>query len=498
MDFKTSASWRPDVVSGSVLRGMLIPALVSSALFLSCTRDAGAPASLAASGDVPVRFVASMGEYSGGLKGAGEMTAALLDTFGVYAAYVPEGDVSGELDWRYMRNVPYHRLPSGAGYDTAEDCFWPVSGGLTFFAVSPYDSGMTVRTEPEGSGVPVYPTFRWTPERNPAAQVDLCVAVNSGAVRAVEVPLEFRHATSQIYFAANYVSLEDWQFIVVDSISIMNVTGSREVTVKPEPPYVDWSKDVSEPETASYCLSRSGGHLNGEPLPLASDSPRGVEITTDDGHMFLIPQSFMDLSGNVEVKVAYTLYYENIESHLPVDTLRHVRMESAMPRMEWEPDRRYRYVLTIDDKTESLAIKMHVDYNVRPANFYAMTNSMSLPEASSVVGSSTFELTSTVGPKSLISGRKEVEWEVEDYLSESNRTENEYISLSNNDYDDTEGTNRVKITCKKVTTSPVKITARTKIADNEEDRLEAYCMFSVTPAGVGLGPLIIDPEYTGW
>ena len=348
-----------------------------------------------------------------------------------------------------------------------------------------------------------YPTIEWGPGTDPAGQKDMCVAVSSNQPRQLEVPLEFHHATSQVYFAANYIELEEGEYIIIDSVILHNLIGSKHVTIVKDAPYVDWEPDGTLPRTQDYRLGWKEGDPNSTlksdvQLVMRSDYPDGVEITNDRGTLFLVPQTYFAETKNVEITVKYTLWQlDELISPVPF-IRRQTTMEGILPPCTWEPDTRYRYILTLNDKTNVLAINLHVDYNVQPAKFYAMTNSMSLPEASSVVGSTNFELVATVGPKSLSTGRKEVEWEVENYVSESNKLENEFIKLSANVYDDVEGTNTVKVTCKKVTTTPVKITARTKIAESDDDKLESYCMFSVTPAGVGLNPLTMDPEYTGW
>ncbi len=441
--------------------------------------------------ETPIQFVAGLGEETQ-TKGLAPMTDQTLETFGVFTAYHPEGSGSAVKDWTYMQNTPYRRNSITGTFDTSPARYWPVTGNMTFLAIAPYDRHITESMD--FSAVGGYPSLRWSPDSDPRKQIDLCVAVNPDQPKQTQLPLAFHHATAQLYFAANYVELEQYQFIIIDRITITNIIGEKRVSITDTPPYVEWEPDAGLARNSGYELSRTGGHLNDERLPLSTDAPRGTEISTDAGRLFLIPQSYDASSSDIELTVSYTLYYQDTDNHGPVQTVRQFTMESVMPRCEWKPDTRYRFLLTIHDITkeqDAVTIQMYED---KKAVYYPMVCSFELPSDTRTVGTE-YPLEVTVGPEEVSTTNKEVDWSVggvtiQDMYNYPDRDEVKALPVLLQ-YRDTDGqtvldpetisgtgTHKVWVICKKIGTANIK--ARTRWAASEATHKEALQELTVT------------------
>lgn len=463
-------------------------AALSVLAFTSCSKEAPVPDD---EQQTAIVFAAGLGEEQAPTKGLAPMTDQTLETFGVFTAYHPEGSNSSAKDWTYMENVPYRRNSLNGIFDTSPVRYWPVTGNMTFLAIAPYDRHITGSMDfSTGSG---YPSLLWSPDSDPKKQIDLCVAVSSDQSRQIQLPLAFHHATAQIYFAANYVELEQYQFIVIDRITVTNIIGEKRVTVTDTPPYVEWEADASLARNAGYELSRAGGHLNDERLPLSTDAPRGTEISTDAGRLFLVPQAYDASSSDIELTVSYTLYYQNTDEHGPVQTVRQFTMESVMPRCEWKADNRYRFLLTIHDITkekDGVTIQMYED---RKAVYYPMLCSFSLPSDTKTIGTE-YPLEVTVGPEEVSETNKEVDWTVngvsiQDMFNHPDRDDVKALPvlLQYRDTDDVTvldpetlsgtGTHKVWVICKKIGTATIK--ARTRWAASEATHKEAEQVLEV-------------------
>ncbi len=469
------------------------------ALTVSCSKETGGAAGPAPGTDVPISFVASLGTEDAPTKGAAAMTDLTLETFGLFTAYSPDGGASAAKDWTYMVNTPYRRNSLNGTFDTSPARYWPVAGNMTFLALAPYDRHVTGSMD--FSTQDGRPSLFWSPDADPKKQIDLCVAVNPRQTKQTEVPLAFHHATAQIYFAANYVELEPFQFIIIDRISLTNIIGGKRMTVTETAPYVEWEPDAGLPRDADYELSRTGGHLNDERLPLSVDSPRGTEVTTEAGHLFLVPQTYEAASSDIELKVEYTLYYQNTDTHGPVETVRQFSMETVMPRCEWKPDTRYRFLLTIYDITMEVSPLSVSVYEDRRAAYYAMVCSFQLPSDTRTVGTE-YPLSVTVGPEEVTETNREVDWSVngvslQDMRNYPDRDDVKALPVLLQ-YRDGDGnvldpsvisgtdTQEVWVVCKKIGTANIK--ARTRHAATDSNHKEAVMELKVVGKGASIDP----------
>ena len=456
---------------------MSVAAASLLALTFSCSRTETDPEPL--DGPVPIRFKVASADAD--VKGTGVMTTEKLNDFGLFAVHVPVGSDRTDLSHGYMMNVQYTKDATKGWYDTNPPRYWPVAGNLTFFALAPYDDHILETVDISAMMAQDYPTLEWGPSVNPAEQVDVCVAVNSNQPRQLEVPLEFHHATSQIYFAANFLELSEGEYIVIDTIILHNIIGRKHVTLVKDIPYVEWEPDGKLPRDCDYLLYNkpgdTGSTLDSLDLLPQMDYPEGVKLTNDKGTLYLVPQTYSAISRNVEITVKYTLWLYDPDTYGEVrQRLRHTIMEGVLPSCTWEPDTRYRYILTLNDKTRELGVNMIHDYYSQPAKFFAMTCTIEPSVASAPIGAENVELTAVVGPDKLIDERKEVDWEVEAAASE-------YIEVTANGATYASGSNVATVKCKKVG-GPFRITVTVRRADTGEEPLKAYCDFTVTPSGL--------------
>lgn len=317
-------------------------AVLSVLSIVSCSKE-----SPVQTGDTPIVFSARLDDDAA-TKGQ-FITDAALESFGVFTGFSSGEGLSATKKWTYMVNVHYNRVTSKDIFDTAPARYWPVAGRLTFLAIAPYNGDITANMDFTGQGG--YPSFLWTPDSDPEEQIDLCVAVNPDQTRQMEVPLCFHHATSQIRFAANCDKLESSQFIIIDKISVTDVIGEKRATVTDTPPYVEWQSDAGLSRDAAYELSLTGGHLGDIRLPLSADEPRGAEISTDEGSLFIVPQ-FSD----IKITVEYGLYQDTGGGSAEV--LNSYTVTTVVPRHEWRPDTRYRLLLTIHNIWEGAGISV--------------------------------------------------------------------------------------------------------------------------------------------
>ena len=359
-----------------------------------------------------------------------------------------------------------------------------MAGNLTFFALAPYDSHILETVDINAMMAQDYPTIEWGPGTDPAGQVDMCVAVSSNQPRQLEVPLEFHHATSQVYFAANYLELEEGEYIIIDTVILHNLIGKKHVTIVKDAPYVEWEPDGKLARDTDYLLYWKEGDANSTlknvELVMSGDYPEGIEITNEKGVLFLVPQTYYAETKNVEITVKYDLW--KIDTDIQPDPIhmRHTIMEGVLPPCTWEPDTRYRYILKLNDKTRDLDVSMIHDYYSQPAKFYAMTCAMSETMASSTVGSE-YELVATVGPDALLPERKKVKW----------KSSNEAVATVDSLGVDYPLSNRAKVKC--LSQGTTTITATVKSGAAEDEVIVATCLFEViyTPAA-------FEPYGTGY
>ena len=467
---------------------MLALSLTALLLPVSCSKDipeTGGTAEIP-EGDLPIRFSLA-GEDA--LKGALPTTNENLDSFGVFACHIDpnvygpqaedEYEPLGEnLNFRYMLNVPYGWDESKKCYDVTPERFWPLVGNLTVFAYTPFMSNEKLQAAiaPGWTFGDGYPTIQWQPDTDPRKQVDISLAVASNVKRSLHIPLEFHHATSQIYFAANYIDLADGEFIVIDSVAICNIIGRKEVTVTDTPPYVNWEDDANLPRTEKYILTRREGLLTGEPIPQLEGAPRGDIITTDDGLLYLVPQKY-DASGtDIELTVKYSLWYNDGAAGSPDEWRRTTIMECVMPNCVWEADKRYRYILSVHDRTEYVEVNVIEDYIGKMTTYFPMVLTLPYYAVEKSVGEE-FDIECYVGPDEVLDKYKKVTWSLEP--EDSDVAEITVVPNASETGPGFYNTHKLHVVCKQIGT--VKINVATNSFASLEERKNATLDLTVGP-----------------
>ena len=292
------------------------------------------------------------------------------------------------------------------------------------------------------------------------------------------MPMEFHHALSKICFSANYIKLDAFRYIVIDTIWLRGLIGTKKVTVKSEEPYNEWEKDTRLPRTAVYELGTDSLHTaQGEivpvKLPLAADSPDGVNITNDNGVMYMIPQTLT----KSELAVNYTVWYENPAMLIDPMVLVKRKITTPMPMDTWEPGTEYRYLITVNDDDNKVEAHQIESYISEDAFFYASTCVINPLSMTATVGSDT-TLTVTVGPDMISDDCKEVDWSVEPAG---------IIEIKNISSD----TRTITVHCLAVGTCTLKAT--TRIATSDAAKISSICNFTVIGKGLGIPPYTTTP-----
>lgn len=490
----------------TAIKGLVLASLAAAFLPCSCSRveteDLEKAGGEMLEGDLPIRFTVPR---ETGLKGTGVMSNASLDTFGVFACHIKDGTYSYESMWdeemyeslkqnlnfRYMLNVPYSKDSANNWYDTTPERFWPVTGNLTVFAYAPYMKNDVLQQTlaPGWTFGEGYPQIQWIPDPDPRKQVDICLAVASNTPRSLQVPMEFHHATSQIYFAANYVELAMYEYIIIDSMRLTGLIGNKEVAVMEEIPYVKWQDDEELPRDASYFLyykkGDPGSTLDSIPLPIQSDYPDGSEFTNEKGRLYVVPQAFDGDKQIVGLQIWYSLWFYDDIHHIGPNKERTMTLNTTLPACEWKPDNKYRYVLTIYDKTRKINLNVINDYTSSATEFYAMSCDFTeLAVTNSVGFKDTLQV--IVGPAAISTRNKMVEW----YTS---KEDSAYVKITplpiSYSWDPNDQYNRMaEIECLKETPAgkPAKIMVKTKVFNSEEERLFATCEYTVVSTGISL------------
>lgn len=245
-------------------------------------------------------------------KGAGEITAASLrsKSFGLFAWWCAEdsyfsGISSGSLYLDNMEMSYVETTLSGDRWECSEESYWPLGCKLSFFAYAPYlDCDGPVLTLPNGESGPL---LRGTFGQLTAVedQVDLCVAapVYDRTSSQGDIPMVFNHALTKVMFYINVSGIpdEETDFVYrVESLTLNNVVGENVFTYGNATKGFRWNDlprtDVSS-RTASYTLTRAGGHLVDTPLThvddLTTEEGLGRYLCvngTSDGYLYMLPQ----------------------------------------------------------------------------------------------------------------------------------------------------------------------------------------------------------------
>ena len=289
--------------------------------------------------------------------------------FGVYACYLEDGK---NWDSHFADSKLYMGTNNGAGvsvsYDTtdginiwapADTYYWPLQGGLTFFAYWPYTLDPDYA---EGEKELTFGSF--TVETTVANQVDVLVSdfaedqtqntttYTDGAVTSTVqgVPIQFNHMLSQVVFtaaAATEVYSRGLSF-KIDNITVGARKTSASMTVVPgsAPVWADPTAlqafEVSNTAfpTSDYLTTTQSAEIGDALLMIPIEDFLGADST--DGNKALSDND------DEYVSVTYTLYRLSDDLNMGSKTVKFWLNDNNSAVNKWEPGKKYTYQLTID------------------------------------------------------------------------------------------------------------------------------------------------------
>ena len=285
-------------------------------------------------------------EYAQGLYDKG----ASFDVYAWYSAAQEFPGVAGST--LYIDEVPciYHDVNSGSEeievdvdyFAPANDYYWPKTGYLSFFAISPASVESAIS---EGKV-----TLTYTADTNPANQVDLLYSdwatgknSSTGAVGGYAgVDISFNHALSVVKFAFKGTSAEVASNIQITDVVLTNVNSAATLTCDyaSGTPTAVWEDPTSK---ADYTLL-----IPTEYVLTENPTTIGTEINNE----ILIPQTIAD---DVKVVISY-----NIKSPAspvgnpvwipqdPISLQLNTAKIGVSPVNEWQMSTKYNYTIVFD------------------------------------------------------------------------------------------------------------------------------------------------------
>ncbi|MGL5682909.1 MAG: fimbrillin family protein [Marinifilaceae bacterium] len=244
-----------------------------------------------------------------------ELANSNMDNFGIFAFY------TGTDNWfaaqnsatpQYLYNKTVTRTQSGGqwsawSYDPV--MYWPKQGEkLSFFAYAPAataQNNITVSPVTQ-TGMP---TLVYQVSTDIKQQQDLLYSLplldkQKDAFTNGKVTLAFKHALTKVQFRAKFTPGGEpaaGQYVQINSISLTSINNKASFTCATEPVMAGiWNLQSTQ---SNYTVSIAGNELGNIAL-----SSQYKPLTTGEGTMFLLPQTFGYQS---EITVVYTLYESN-------------------------------------------------------------------------------------------------------------------------------------------------------------------------------------------
>lgn len=248
--------------------------------------------------------------------------------------------------------------------------FWPTTGSVDFYSVSPADVTTNITKDAQQ-------IVNYTVNTDPAQQIDLLYAVNMGCDDSNSkngIPVNFRHALSQVVFKAKTVnpSIE----VEIESITLKSVMSKGTFTFPTETTTAIGSFDTYEEAVedgtfGKWELSKDGKDLQFYTVKLdqAKTVPSNGEAvdltTTDNGVLLLMPQVLAESDYTYEgqtgssapkMEIKCKIYNVSGEDKTLVlgypssfGTLRNIPFEGT-----WQQGRKYTYTLIFGEEMGDL------------------------------------------------------------------------------------------------------------------------------------------------
>ena len=289
--------------------------------------------------------------------------------FGVYACYLEDGK---NWDSHYSASKLYMGTNNGAGvsvsYSTtdginiwapADTYYWPLQGGLTFFAYWPYtlDPDYT-----EGENELTFGSF--TVEATVANQVDVLVSnfaknqtqntdtYTDGEVTSTVtgVPIQFNHMLSQVVFtaAASTNVYNRGLSFKIDNITVGARKTSAGMTVVPGGVPVWTDPTALQAFVVSNTAFPTSGYLNASQSAEIGDALLMIPIEDFLGADSTDGNKALSDNDDEYVSVTYTLYRLSDDLDMGSKTVKFWLNDNNGTVDSWEPGKKYTYQLTID------------------------------------------------------------------------------------------------------------------------------------------------------
>lgn len=268
--------------------------------------------------------------------------------------------------------------------------FWPTTGSVDFYSVSPAD--VTTSITEEAQQITDY-----TVNTDPAKQIDLLYAVNMGCDDRNSkngIPVNFRHALSQVVFKAKTInpSIE----VEIESVTLNYIMGKGTFTFPKETTTalgtLNTYEDAMEDETfGTWTLSTNATDLTTyttlfDTKTVPTDGTTIDLTTADDGALLLLPQILAEnnytydyeggsttVQGSPELSIRCKIYNVSGEDKVQVfgtrgnsATLRRIPFEGT-----WQQGRKYTYTLIFGEELgdlEKVKFEAKVDEFQAPLN----------------------------------------------------------------------------------------------------------------------------------
>lgn len=265
-------------------------------------------------------------------------------------------DKGGFNVWAYTHATPWVSDPAktqllgntavtsnndGVSWSYANPVLWPADLYVSFFAYGPAGKATPAGTDPNGR-----PVVNFTVDPATANQTDLLIAhpvysqVGASYSGGADVGIRLEHALSRIVFSGMLTG-EDTREITIKSIVIDGLYDSGSAAL--DASNIVWTID-GEP-TASYTVE---ANTEEETVPEPTKKPELTSeiltttskfVTTDDGYLFLMPQSLVRDAGR-GATMTVTLAIDGVAVEYPPTAL--------FSPARWEPGKTYNYQIIVD------------------------------------------------------------------------------------------------------------------------------------------------------
>ncbi len=269
-------------------------------------------------------------------------TEAAMGSVGMYCAYTAQEDWGTSTEFNKMDNAQfdYNSSTTEWDYSTQNNVdqptwgFTSITDKYTFYAYSPNSS---TNSNIVPSAVDGALQIAYTVPELFNEQVDLLVATPRKDIypqASGKINMEFNHALSKVSF-----SIKGNPTLMVTSITLTGIQGNGTLTFD-DNDAVQWSDNT---KSQSFTVSAGGGLIN----ELITDATISKNITTDDGYLFMIPQTLTE-SASLQVTVT------NPDDKTDVETT-----TFSLSGDVWDPSRYYTYTIDIThNKIESFTVSV--------------------------------------------------------------------------------------------------------------------------------------------